>query len=441
MAATPDGRGAWLVGADGGVFALGSAGFHGSVAGRVLNGWVVSMAATPDGGGYWVVASDGGVFSFGDARFFGSAGGLHLSQPIVGMAATPDGGGYWLVASDGGVFAYGDAVFHGSTGGLSLARPVIGMAVDARSGGYWLTASDGGVFAFDAPFEGSTGGVALTQPVTSVVATPDGGGYRLVAADGGVFAYGDATYAGSGGAWPVVAVAGTPDGLGYWTTTATGSVKAYGDATNFGALEVASGPFAYERTNPDGSPSRWNPCQSVPYVINLSEAPAGALGVLQQAIGQLSAATGLSFAYQGTTNELASTTRPLVENGAWAPLLVVWEQVGQSSYLPANGEDGQGGFTAVRNPDGKWVDVSAQVALDADAASMNGFAEEGGWMHLLLHELGHAVGLAHVNDVTQVMNPIAQSGAATSYGSGDLAGLAGLGAGSGCLAEPSTAGF
>ena len=26
------------------------------------------MAATPNGRGYWLVASDGGVFSFGDAR-------------------------------------------------------------------------------------------------------------------------------------------------------------------------------------------------------------------------------------------------------------------------------------------------------------------------------------------------------------------------------------
>ncbi len=34
------------------------------------------MAATPDGRGYWLVASDGGIFTFGDAPFYGSAGGL-----------------------------------------------------------------------------------------------------------------------------------------------------------------------------------------------------------------------------------------------------------------------------------------------------------------------------------------------------------------------------
>jgi ribosomal protein L24E len=74
----------------------------------------VGMAATPDGRGYWLVASDGGIFAFGDAGFYGSTGAMHLNQPIVGMTATPDGRGYWLVASDGGIFAFGDAAFYGS---------------------------------------------------------------------------------------------------------------------------------------------------------------------------------------------------------------------------------------------------------------------------------------------------------------------------------------
>ena len=60
------------------------------------------------------MASDGGIFAFGDAGFHGSTGSLTLNRPMVGMAATPDGGGYWMVAADGGVFPGGDAVFYGS---------------------------------------------------------------------------------------------------------------------------------------------------------------------------------------------------------------------------------------------------------------------------------------------------------------------------------------
>ena len=69
------------------------------------------MVPTPDRKGYWLVGADGGVFAYGDAGFFGSAGAEHLNQPVVGMAATSDGKGYWMVAADGGVFAYGDAHF------------------------------------------------------------------------------------------------------------------------------------------------------------------------------------------------------------------------------------------------------------------------------------------------------------------------------------------
>ena len=54
---------------------------------------------TPSSQGYWLVASDGGIFAFGDAGFHGSTGNIRLTKPVVGMAVTPDGGGYWLVAS------------------------------------------------------------------------------------------------------------------------------------------------------------------------------------------------------------------------------------------------------------------------------------------------------------------------------------------------------
>ena len=155
--------------ADGGIFAFGDAGFHGSMGGSPLNKPMVGMAATgtsngyylvaSDGGsspsatpsstarwaaststsrwwawppspaaGYRLVASDGGIFSSASAAFYGSAGSLTLNQPIVGMADTPDGNGYWLVAADGGIFSYGESVFHGSTGGMHLNQPMVGMA-------------------------------------------------------------------------------------------------------------------------------------------------------------------------------------------------------------------------------------------------------------------------------------------------------------------------
>ncbi|MHB1786081.1 MAG: C40 family peptidase, partial [Acidimicrobiales bacterium] len=102
--------------------------FFGSTGAIQLNKPIVGMAATPDGKGYWLVASDGGIFSYGDAKFFGSTGAIGLAQPIVGMASAPDGAGYWLVAADGGIFNYGSAAFSGSAVGAASGQTVVGMA-------------------------------------------------------------------------------------------------------------------------------------------------------------------------------------------------------------------------------------------------------------------------------------------------------------------------
>ena len=66
---------------DGGIFTYGDATFYGSTAGQPLNQPIVGMAATPDGKGYWLVASDGGIFNYGDATFDGSPAGPHSMRP------------------------------------------------------------------------------------------------------------------------------------------------------------------------------------------------------------------------------------------------------------------------------------------------------------------------------------------------------------------------
>ena len=82
--------------------------------GHPLNKPMVGMASTPDGKGYWLVAADGGVFSFGDAQFYGSMAGHSLNDPVAGMAVAAGGKGYWLAGADGGVFTFGAAQFKGT---------------------------------------------------------------------------------------------------------------------------------------------------------------------------------------------------------------------------------------------------------------------------------------------------------------------------------------
>jgi hypothetical protein len=192
VASPRTGNGAWVAAANGGVFAYGTAGFHGSLGAVHLNQPIVGIAATPTGNGYWLVASDGGVVSFGHAAFHGSLGAVHLTAPIVGMAATPDGHGYFLTASDGGVFAFGSATYAGSLGSVLLNAPIVGIAAGPH-GGYWLAGSDGSVFAFGGvPFKGSLGAFHLALPTSGMAATASGNGYWLVGTDNRVYGFGDA---------------------------------------------------------------------------------------------------------------------------------------------------------------------------------------------------------------------------------------------------------
>ncbi len=209
------------------ITAFGDAVGYGAPAGGGLNAPLAGMASTPDGKGYWLLGADGGVFTYGDAGFYGSqATGVY--SPLVGIARTPDGHGYWIAGNSGVVYNFGDASSGGaSTGGYYAgAAPVVGITATPKAMGYWLAAADGGVFSFgSAGFYGSMGGKALNAPVVGIASTPGGHGYWLVAADGGVFSFGSARFYGSTGSnppassTPVVAMASSASGGGYWLAT------------------------------------------------------------------------------------------------------------------------------------------------------------------------------------------------------------------------------
>ena len=182
ITATPDGHGYWLVGADGGVFAFGDAGYYGSWPSQNPPGstgppWpIIALVSSPDGRGYTLATSNGmGGYVYGDygsCRAGPEGGPDSAVYTAVAAVADQSGAGCWVASVDGGVFTGGSAPFYGSLGGHTLNAPIVGMARTPDGGGYWLAASDGGVFAFgDAAFEGSMGGSALDEPIVGLAAS------------------------------------------------------------------------------------------------------------------------------------------------------------------------------------------------------------------------------------------------------------------------------
>jgi hypothetical protein len=199
----------------------------------------------------------------------------------------------------------------------------------------------------------------------------------------------------------------------------------------------ATGSYAFLDTWGTGKPARWNPCTPIHYAVNVTGAPAGALALVQQAVARLSSATGATFTFDGTTSEVPSSSWGFGPSTSfptgWQPLLIGFPKPGESDLV--DGENAGAAFpvTVEFNSTGELVDVSAAVAIDGDLAALLPMTFGGPSVgSILLHELAHAVGLGHVNDKAEIMNPVVGAWTPNSWGNGDREGLRQLGTASGC---------
>jgi hypothetical protein len=188
------------------------------------------------------------------------------------------------------------------------------------------------------------------------------------------------------------------------------SAQPAGDSTAFAFLSLRSGHDLV---------ARWNPCETIAYRVNPAGAPPGSLTEVRSAVARVARATGLTFRYLGATSVIPG--RAPDNYPPDTHLIIAWGApdggdagVGGATYLPAHTASGEAALVINRG----------MVVLDP--ARTTG--------RLLLHELGHAVGLAHplADDRTEIMHARLTADA-TRWGAGDLAGLQAVGAAGGCL--------
>ncbi|MFW7413949.1 matrixin family metalloprotease [Demequina sp. SO4-18] len=192
------------------------------------------------------------------------------------------------------------------------------------------------------------------------------------------------------------------------------------------------GTYAFMFDEGEQGPTRYDPCRSLRWTHNPAGMPEGAEQLVKDAVADVARHSGLAFEYVGETDEVAGFDRPLFQEQygeQFAPIIIGWSTEEQTPDL-AGSVTGLGGSSSVNGAFGEQRFLTGGVVvLDTDDVTELMESRRGTSLAtaVIMHELAHVIGLAHVDDPTELMND--QNSMLITWGPGDRAGLAIAGSG------------
>jgi hypothetical protein len=202
--------------------------------------------------------------------------------------------------------------------------------------------------------------------------------------------------------------------LGRTTLASTCAIFIFKGATQ---LSTKPAPYAFESTVVGTKAlTKWPACSTIYYSVELGSAPRNAAAVIARDTALAHRITGLAFRRIETAAPPSFVSYDT--SGHVAPVIFAW--VGADQLF------GQKHVNAVTVPivNASRTRFTSGVVLFNDDMNAAFQTDPKFANNLVLHELGHVLGLADVDNASEVMNYYLQPGTSTgSYASGDETGL------------------
>lgn len=183
--------------------------------------------------------------------------------------------------------------------------------------------------------------------------------------------------------------------------------------------------------------ARWNPCGGpIRYQVRVGQASSDQILYLNDSIAAIEYATGFDLQFVGTTTSTDWEANKTDDN---VDALIMFNTEAEDDGLIGNTIGIAGSqILPFEQPIGSLYAVrgngNARMQVDHVPSPGAPWSYEDEWRTLILHELGHMMGLKHVGDPTEVMYPF--NIGVHPFQDGDLEGLWKLGTAQPCQPDP-----